>query len=162
MLPGSKEWKLDSKFAHPKARELFREPFFWDSIDDSAPWGSDEGADALASFGDAHDKDGSPPDPVAFALKYAGKDWHPTPLTGEADDQMLETYSVGNLTVIAITLGMYLLHGYVPAAAKELGLEAIERELQPNCYTQFGFPEERVAKLKVCRERLQQAETERT
>jgi len=160
ILPGSKDWQLDPAFAHPTARVLFQEPFFWDAIDDSAPWCSDEGADALAAFGQAHDKNGAPPDPASFAVNWAGEDWQKTPPTGEGSDDLLEAYSAGNLKVIAVALGMLLLHGYVPARAKEIGFEAIERELQPNCYTQFGFPEERVAKLKVYRERLQRAESE--
>ncbi len=32
--------------AHPRARELMREPSFWDCVDEGAPFGSDEGNDA--------------------------------------------------------------------------------------------------------------------
>ena len=31
------------KIAHPRARELMREPLFWDCTDETTPFGSDEG-----------------------------------------------------------------------------------------------------------------------
>lgn len=36
--------------AHPRARELMREPMFWDCVDEAAPFGSDEGNDAYAEW----------------------------------------------------------------------------------------------------------------
>ncbi len=36
----------EPELAHPRARELMVEPFFWDCVDERAPFGSDEGNDA--------------------------------------------------------------------------------------------------------------------
>lgn len=36
--------------AHPRARELMDEEFFWDCVDEEAPFGSDEGHDAYFEF----------------------------------------------------------------------------------------------------------------
>jgi uncharacterized protein YfeS len=158
ILPGSPDWELDPKFAHPRARKLFEEAFFWDAIDDHAPWGSDEGADALAFFGQAHSHDGGPPDPVAFAKEYVAENWSEQRPSDALEHAQIETFSAAHLAVIAIVLGMYLIHGYVPPDLKAFGLEAIDRELQPNCLHQFGEPDERAAKLLICRDRLIQAE----
>ncbi|MFN0058446.1 MAG: molybdate metabolism regulator [Planctomycetota bacterium] len=38
--------------AHPRARELMTEDFFWDCMDEDAPFGSDEGYEALHEFRD--------------------------------------------------------------------------------------------------------------
>lgn len=160
ILPGSSGWELDPKFAHPRARILFSEAFFWDAIDDHAPWGSDEGADALSFFGQAHGQNGSPPDPLALAKEYVGEDWSESRPGDDLDDVQMETFSTAHLAVIAIALGMYLIHGYIPSDLKTFGLEAIDRELQPNCLKQFGAPEERAAKLLICRDRLLRAEVE--
>ena len=160
VFPGSSDWELDPKFAHPRARKLFSEDFFWDAIDDHAPWGSDEGADALAFFGQAHSQNGTPPNPLEFTQEYVAENWSKQRPADNLEHVQIETFSAAHLAVIAIVLGMYLIHGYVPSDLKAFGLEAIERELQPNCLAQFGEPEERVAKLLICRERLLLAETE--
>ena len=160
-LPDSEDWVLSPENAHPNAKALFSESFFWDGIDDSAPWGSDEGADALAAFRHAHEIDGSMPDPAGFARRYLGNKWRKHALTNERNTVVLDSYSCANMAMIAIALGMILLHGYVPAELKIHGLEAIDRELRPNCFNRFGFPDERVRKLQICRERLMQAATKR-
>ena len=36
--------------AHPRALDLMQEKFFWDCVDEEAPFGSDEGHDASTSF----------------------------------------------------------------------------------------------------------------
>ena len=159
ILPGSPGWSLRPEFAHPRARTLFHEPFFWDGIDDHAPWGSDEGSDALAFFGQAHDASGTPPDPVRFAKDYVGDSWSPHPPGNDLAEAVIESFSAAHIAVIAISLGMYLIHGYVDPGLKVVGLEAIDRELQPNCLNQFGSPAERARKLRICRERLLRAET---
>jgi uncharacterized protein YfeS len=41
---------IDRDQAHPRARELAPDPFFWDDSDELAPFGSDEGDTALAEF----------------------------------------------------------------------------------------------------------------
>jgi uncharacterized protein YfeS len=160
ILPDSPDWKIDPKFAHPRARKLFKEEFFWDGIDDHAPWGSDEGADALEFFGQAHSNNGAPPDPLAFAREYVAENWSEERPGDNLEDYQIETFSVAHLAVIAIALGMYLIHGYVPSDLKEFGLEAIDRELQPNFLQRFGAPEERATKLLLCRERLLLAEAD--
>ena len=155
-LPGSSEWELDPKFAHPRARILFDEEFFWDAIDDHSPWGNDEGADALAFFGQAHNHNS--PDPLAFAKEYVAENWSEQRPGDNLEPAHIESFSAAHLAVIAIVFGMYLIHGYVPSDLKALGLEAIDRELQPNCLQQFGEPGKRAEKLFICRERLLRTE----
>jgi len=158
ILPDSPDWELDPKFAHPRAQKLFSEEFFWDGIDDHAPWGSDEGADALAFFAQAHSEYGVPPNPLEFAREYVAENWSEESPGDDLDDAHFETLSVAHIAVIAIALGMYMIHGYVPSDLKAFGLQAIDRELQPNCLQQFGEPELRAAKLLICRDRLLRAE----
>ncbi|MGL4611303.1 MAG: hypothetical protein ACRCYY_16780 [Trueperaceae bacterium] len=43
---------IDKKFAHPRALELIPDEFFWNGLDELAPFGSDEGDMALAEFRD--------------------------------------------------------------------------------------------------------------
>jgi uncharacterized protein YfeS len=152
-LPGDSDWELSIAFSHPRARALFREPFFWDGIDDHAPWGSDEGADALASLGETQTANGSPPS-IEFLFKYVGSRWSAKVPKHELTHQELEEFSVGHIEVIAIVLGFYLINGFVPREFKEIGLEAISRELQPDYLNLFGESEARREKLLIMKERL--------
>lgn len=43
---------VDRDHAHPRALELAPEDFFWDCVDELAPFGSDEGDTALSEFRD--------------------------------------------------------------------------------------------------------------
>lgn len=38
------------EIAHPDALQLLKEDFFWDTSDEFAPFGSDEGSDAFSKF----------------------------------------------------------------------------------------------------------------
>lgn len=156
-LPGDSGWKLSVEFSHPRARSRFREPFFWDGINDHAPWGSDEAADALVSLGEAQTANGGPPS-IEFLFNYVGSRWLTSPPKHVLTQQEMEELSVGNIEVIAIALGFYLINGFVPRDFKELGLAAIERELQPDNLNLFGEPELRREKLLTMKERLIETE----
>jgi uncharacterized protein YfeS len=43
-------FELSPENAHPKAKELLTEDFYWSSIEESAPFGSDDGSDAFYGF----------------------------------------------------------------------------------------------------------------
>ena len=45
-----KPYGIDKDYAHPKALELIPYEFFWDSTDELAPFGSDEGDTALQEW----------------------------------------------------------------------------------------------------------------
>ncbi|MFN5982312.1 MAG: hypothetical protein ACK46Y_04030 [Fluviicola sp.] len=47
---------IDKENAHPRAIELAPEDFFWDCVDELAPFGSDEGDTALAEYRDWRDE----------------------------------------------------------------------------------------------------------
>jgi len=46
----NEKYGIDIDYAHPKAKDLIPEEFFWSCIDELAPFGSDEGDTALAEF----------------------------------------------------------------------------------------------------------------
>ena len=46
----NEKYGIDIDHAHPKAKDLIPEDFFWSCIDELAPFGSDEGDTALAEF----------------------------------------------------------------------------------------------------------------
>jgi uncharacterized protein YfeS len=44
------KFEFSPKTAHPNAQALMKEDFFWSSIDESAPFGSDGGSDAMKVY----------------------------------------------------------------------------------------------------------------
>ncbi len=44
------EYELTPENAHPKAKKLLKESFYWSPIDPTGPFGSDEGSDAFYGF----------------------------------------------------------------------------------------------------------------
>lgn len=59
---------INKEHAHPRAIELIPEDFFWDCVDELAPFGSDEGDTALAEFRDWRKV--NPQTPVKECLKW--------------------------------------------------------------------------------------------
>lgn len=43
-------YELSPETAHPKAKALFKEEFYWSPIDECAPFGNDDGADSFYGF----------------------------------------------------------------------------------------------------------------
>ncbi|MCE3279284.1 MAG: hypothetical protein K0S44_1475 [Bacteroidetes bacterium] len=43
-------YELSPETAHPKAKQLLTEDFYWSSIEESGPFGSDDGSDAFYGF----------------------------------------------------------------------------------------------------------------
>ncbi len=62
------KYGIDIDNAHQKAIELIPEDFFWDCIDELAPFGSDEGDTALAEFRDWRKE--NPTTPTLECLKW--------------------------------------------------------------------------------------------
>ncbi len=113
--------------AHPRARELMREPLFWNCVDESTPFGSDEGNDAYyewRSWRESH-PGSSLTDCFSwilngqlcdFALDYESDDWDPFTL---------------DTTIIATGLGQVMDEGTIDDDAKPFLDIAIQRQRIP-------------------------------
>ena len=44
------DWELSPEVAHPNARRLLEDEFFWDICDEDSPFGNDTGADTLEFY----------------------------------------------------------------------------------------------------------------
>lgn len=135
--------------AHPRARELMREPVFWDCADEGAPFGSDEGFDAYYEWRAwrtehpqaplteclnwicdgrlaAYNHSLSTPEAVARDLAHPDQ----ALLADHFDIYTLDT------TIIATGLGQLMDEGKIDATAKPYLKVAIARQRQPGtgCY----------------------------
>src|SRR5687768_15690680 len=135
--------------AHPRARELMAEEFFWDCTDEEAPFGSDEGNDAYYEFRAwrARNKKKNLTACLAWVMQGARlRDYNQDLCSDEAVERDLEDpdgafladdYDMFTLdaTVIATALGQLLDEGRIDADAKPYVRVAIKRQLHPKVVT---------------------------
>jgi uncharacterized protein YfeS len=131
--------------AHPRARELMREPFFWDCVDESAPFGSDEGSDAYYEWRNWREKNPDKPLIECFNWILDGRldEYNESVATDvqialdveSPDDALLaDQYDIFTLdtTIVATGLGQLMDEGVIDVSAKRFLRIAIQRQRHPN------------------------------
>jgi uncharacterized protein YfeS len=133
---------LKPETAHPKAKQLMTEKFYWSPIEESGPFGSDDGSDAFHGFRRWRlvNKTLSP----TIYLKQLIEDWGYRPFDlNEMDEDILKDYisssNVGEMlltgqdnAVIAVGFGQFILEGKIDEDIKALTKTALKRELLPS------------------------------
>ncbi|HUQ65132.1 MAG TPA: hypothetical protein VM101_03205 [Flavitalea sp.] len=134
--------------AHPNAKRLMNEEFYWSPVEETAPFGSDDGADTYSFF--AHwrqaNKTGNPKD---FLIAHIGYWGYPLFDLSETDFEKLQPYlsqsSIGyrrlsgiDAAIAAIAFGQLYLEGTIDKDFKELAKISIKRELIPELLNLWG------------------------
>jgi uncharacterized protein YfeS len=133
------------ELANPRARELMVEPFFWDCVDERAPFGSDEGSDAYYDWRiwRADNPSQSLTDCISWILDgnlsgynellYAD-DQVEHELANPEEAFLSELYDMFTLdtTIIATALGQLMDEGRIDEEAKPYVRVAIRRQLHPS------------------------------
>jgi len=146
--------------AHPKAKALLKEEFYFSPIDETAPFGNDDGADTYAGFKDwrqSHTTD----NPKIFLLEQIDYWGYPNFDIYETDIKKLTPYlkqselgsrymSGIDAAIIAIAFGQLYLEGTIDKNFNELAKTAIKRQLIPELLALWGdtYKIERETKLK--------------
>lgn len=146
--------------AHPNAKRLMNEDFYFSPIDETAPFGNDDGADTYAGFKDwrqSHKND----NPKIFLNEQIDRWGYPKFDIYETDFQKLKPYlkqsdlgsrymSGIDASIIAIAFGQLYLEGKVDKDFNELAKTAIKRQLLPELLSLWGdtYKIERETKLK--------------
>lgn len=134
--------------AHPIAKQLMNEEFYWSPIEETAPFGSDDGADTYAGFTDwrqTHKTD-SPKEFLMEQIDYWG---YPTFDLTETSFEKLRTYltqsdlgtrfmSGIDAAIAAIAFGQLYLEGTVDKNFNELAKTSIKRQLIPEMLNLWG------------------------
>jgi uncharacterized protein YfeS len=138
----------DPEAAHPRARELMTEDFFWDCADEEAPFGSDEGDTALHEYRDW--RASNPEAPLVDCLS-----WILCGRLEEYDDSLVEDTRIAkdledpdgaflaeefdmltlDATVLATGLAQLMFEGRIDPAAKPYLRVAVRRQLHPDVVT---------------------------
>ena len=134
--------------AHPRARKLMAEEFFWDCVDEEAPFGSDEGHDAYFEFRSWRSEHHSAPlveclswimegELDGYTDELASDECVEADLESPDDAFMADSYDMFTLdaTVIATGLGQLIDEGRIDAEAKPYLRVAIARQMHPKVLT---------------------------
>jgi uncharacterized protein YfeS len=128
--------------AHPRARELFAEDFFWDCVDEDAPFGSDEGHDAYFEYRNWRRENPAVPliDCISWILDDRLDEYTLDLCTDEQirldvanpnDAFMADSWDMFTLdaTIIATGFGQLIDEGQIDVAAKPFVRVALTRQL---------------------------------
>jgi len=134
--------------AHPTAKGLMNEDFYWSPIEETAPFGSDDGADTYAGFKDWRQthKTNNPKEFLMEQIDYWG---YPTFDLNETNFEKLKPYlkrsdlgsrfmSGIDAAIAAIAFGQLYLEGTVDKDFKELAKTSIKRQLIPEMLSIWG------------------------
>ena len=127
--------------AHPTAKKLMTEDFYWSPIEETGPFGNDDGADTYAGFAEwrqTHKTD----NPKVFLSEQIQNWGYPTFDLAETNFEKLKPYlqqsSIGtrfmsgiDAAIIAIAFGQLYLEGTVEKEFKGTAITAIKRQLIP-------------------------------
>jgi uncharacterized protein YfeS len=153
ILPHQENWELCRENAHPNAQSLFSEEWYWDAIDDYAPFGNDTGADTLYFYSREVSRDPTlRGDRILDSLLHSwdmNPRWEATDEDAVAKVLEVEPYGIDTSddAAIAIAFAQILLFGAVEEESRDRALGAVARATLPSCLAQGGFPEDRLMKL---------------
>ena len=166
------KYGINIEYAHPRSKELIKEDFFWNCIDELAPFGSDEGDTALADFRNWRKK--NPSSPTLECLKWViesvgemeiedynseivSKTKIKSQLEDEDFDDLQYIYTL-DTSVIATGFGQLIDEGIIEAENKKIMLLAIDRQIiWAELSEDLDQSEEYISNLKVLKRVLKEA-----
>ena len=130
------EWELSAEAAHPNARRLLKDEFFWDICDEDSPFGNDTGADTLEFYRAWIEESDDDEDFLHQVFDEWGVDWERAEsVPGEELATALEDEHFDILTyddaVIAVAFAQLVLEGNVSRDIAARATQAIQRQMRP-------------------------------
>jgi uncharacterized protein YfeS len=134
--------------AHPTAKRLMNEEFYWSSIEETAPFGSDDGADTYAGFAEWRQTHRAQK-PIVFLMEQIDYWGYPTFDLNETNFDKLIPYlkhselgtrfmSGIDAAIASIAFGQLYLEGTVDKDFKELAKTSLQRQLIPAMLNLWG------------------------
>jgi uncharacterized protein YfeS len=130
------EYELSPENAHPNARKLLTEEFYWSPMEETGPFGSDDGSDSFFGF-HAWRQENTNESPLTYLEELIDEWGYPTFDMHETDVNTIRNINSRMLTgtdnaIIAVGFGQFVLEGKIDNGLRELTKKAIQRELTPN------------------------------
>lgn len=140
------DFELSPEKAHPNAKKLLTEDFYWSPIEETGPFGSDDGSDCFHGFVEWRTENKSE-SPVTY-LKELIDEWgYPTFDLNVTDSQKVKELLITmdsrmligqDNAIIAIGFGQFVLEGKIDHDIRDLTKNAITRELTIDLLNQFS------------------------
>lgn len=139
------DFELSPANAHPNAQKLLTEDFYWSSVEETGPFGSDDGSDAFYGFVEwrGENKDESP---VTYVNELI-EEWDYPRFDLGVTDAMVVRQLLSDIparlligqdnAVIAVGFGQFVLEGKIDNDIRELTKLAIQRELTAELIDSF-------------------------
>ncbi len=145
--------------AHLKARELFKEEFYWSPVEETSPFGSDDGADAFYQFREWREtnKTASPFIFIEMLLDTWGYSRGPAPHDAEVAEYLVARSALGtNNVIIAVGFGQFVLEGAIDKKLLARTIQSVEEECKPSRLSMFAedYQAKRLEQLTILREAL--------
>jgi uncharacterized protein YfeS len=133
--------------AHPNAQALLKDDFYWNPIEETGPFGNDDGADAFVGLREWRRENKSASPVMYFIDLLSG--WGYAPFNwGEMDIENIKTYMAANKlglvmlvghdnAIIAIAFGQFALEGKIDEDVRLMAKTAIKRQMLPVLIEQF-------------------------
>ena len=163
---------INKKYAHERAIQLIPEDFFWDCVDELAPFGSDEGDQALSEFREW--KKLNPNTPTYECLKWTLESIGELNI-GDYNDRILDRELIKSqidstdfddhyyvftvdVSVIATGFGQLVDEGIIDPRNKALIQLAIDRQkIWSKLLEDWNYKDEYIERLNVLERALDQA-----
>jgi uncharacterized protein YfeS len=136
---------------HPRAGELMREEVLWDCVNELAPFGSDEGADAYVEYRNWREqhRDSNLFECIAWILGGNCAPYNAALTHVESirkSDESAQGFGFSDAftldaTIIATVLGQLVEEGRIDSEAKQFGLLAVGRQSHPIILAGHNSPE---------------------
>lgn len=138
-------FELSPENAHPNAQKLLTEDFYWSPIEETGPFGSDDGSDSFHGFLEwrQENKDESP----LIYLNELIEEWgypkfdlnvtEPSKIRQALNDIDSRMLIGQDNAVIAVGFGQFVLEGKIDQDIKDLTKNAIKRELSAYLIDEF-------------------------
>lgn len=132
-------WKPDLQHAHSKAQMLMTDPFLWSSNDETAPFGNDDGSDAIFDYYKWRLKHSERSNIEFIKLKlvewnYKVYDYYT--IDTNAIRTFIKSNKIGDRIylgiddlIISIGFGQFIIEGKIDPDLKSLTLIALQRQL---------------------------------
>lgn len=157
------DYEPSKQRAHPISRKLMKENFFWDILDDNAPFGNDDGAEALPYWrkwrrANPHGKIMEFMKDIFEHYDISFSDWERKSGNFAPFDFVgILTTSMGNNVVIATAFGQLMDEGYVDPELATLARKAIANEKNMVMVKRWSDPAQREARLAILESVLNKA-----
>lgn len=129
------DWELTPDTAHPNARRLLKDDFYWDVTDENSPFGNDTGADTLAFYRAWIEESDDDEDFLHQLFEEWDVDWE----AAQANpDGALDSFTYDD-AVIAVAFAQLVLEGNTSRDIAALASRALRRQALPEVIELRGW-----------------------